>query len=247
MVLLSFVLAVALAGVHLLVERMPFLRITPRRRWLSFAGGTSVAYVFVHIFPEMSEHQTVFGEPAWRLLEDAHVYVLSLVGFCAFYGLERAVQRFGGMARGLSHDETRRRIEVGVFSIHITAFALSYVLIGYLLVHRDVPGPANLILFALAMGLHFVVIDIGLTSHHRAIYHRYGRWALSGAVLLGWGLSWVGPLPPTALAALFAILAGGIILNAIKEELPGHRESRFWAFAVGALTFAGLLLAIPGL
>ncbi len=247
MVLLSLVLALALVGVHLLVERMPTLRMTPRKRWLSFAGGTSVAYVFVHVLPELGGHQAVFGKSAWSVLADTHVYVLALIGFCAYYGVERAVQRYGSMTRRLSHHQTRRRVEAAVFGVHIGAFALSYVLIGYLLVHQNVPGPMNLILFALAMGLHFVVIDIGLTEHHRDVYHRYGRWALSSAVLVGWALGMVGPLPPAMLAGLFAVLAGGIILNAIKEELPGHRESRFWAFAVGALMFAGILLAIPGL
>lgn len=46
-----------------------------------------------------------------------------------------------------------------------------------------------------------------------------------------------------ALAALFAFLAGGVILNVLKEELPEERESRFSAFAGGALLYAALLLA----
>ena len=47
----------------------------------------------------------------------------------------------------------------------------------------------------------------------------------------------------TAIIVLFALLAGGIILNVLKEELPEERKSRFWAFALGAGTYAALLLA----
>ena len=44
------------------------------------------------------------------------------------------------------------------------------------------------------------------------------------------------------LSALFAFLAGGIILNVLKEELPEDRQSRFSAFALGAIAYAAVLL-----
>jgi hypothetical protein len=43
---------------------------------------------------------------------------------------------------------------------------------------------------------------------------------------------------------LLAFVAGGIVLNVLKEELPRERESRFWAFAFGAAFYSVLLLAI---
>lgn len=45
-----------------------------------------------------------------------------------------------------------------------------------------------------------------------------------------------------ALAVLFAFLAGGVVMNVLKEELPEERESRFWAFVLGAGLYAGVLL-----
>ncbi len=41
--------AVALAALHLLAGALRFLEGTPRSRWLSAAGGISVAYVIVHL------------------------------------------------------------------------------------------------------------------------------------------------------------------------------------------------------
>lgn len=52
------------------------------------------------------------------------------------------------------------------------------------------------------------------------------------------------PWIPLALAAITAFLAGGIVLNVLKEELPEERESRFWAFALGATSYATILLAL---
>lgn len=39
-----------------------------------------------------------------------------------------------------------------------------------------------------------------------------------------------------------AFVAGGIVLNMLKEELPEDRHSRFWPFALGALISTVLLV-----
>jgi zinc transporter ZupT len=50
------------------------------------------------------------------------------------------------------------------------------------------------------------------------------------------------PFPPQFIGLLFAFLAGGIVLNVLKEELPEDRESQFWAFVVGAAVYSAVLL-----
>jgi zinc transporter ZupT len=91
------------------------------------------------------------------------------------------------------------------------------------------------------MGLHFVVNDYGLREHHKDAYTRLGRWLLAGALLAGWILSLVAVVPEKALVAVLAFLAGSVVLNVLKEELPERRQSRFSAFAVGAAGYATLL------
>ncbi len=49
-------------------------------------------------------------------------------------------------------------------------------------------------------------------------------------------------LPEFVVGILFAFLAGAIVLNVLKEELPEERQSRFWLLAPGALGYAALLL-----
>ena len=51
--------AAVLAAVHLVAGRLRFLDVVPRSRWLSLAGGVSVAYVFVRLLPELSAGQEV--------------------------------------------------------------------------------------------------------------------------------------------------------------------------------------------
>ncbi len=43
---------------------------------------------------------------------------------------------------------------------------------------------------------------------------------------------------------LIAFLAGGVVLNALKEELPKGRESCFAAFLSGAAGYTALLFAV---
>ncbi len=236
---LPLALALALALVHLLAGRLRSLTVVPRSRWLSMAGGASVAYVFVHLLPEVQEaSETVDARGVFPAMLDTHVYILSLIGFATFYGLEQFVRRSRARDRRLAETD------VSVFWIHCGSFAVYNALIGYLLVHREVPGVTNLLTYTVAMGLHFLVNDVGLREHHGDAYHRRGRWLLAGAIVAGCGLGYAVAVDELVLALLVAFLAGGIILNVIKEELPADRESRFWAFAAGATGYTLVLLAV---
>lgn len=90
------------------------------------------------------------------------------------------------------------------------------------------------------MGLHFIINDQGLRECHGAVYDH--RRLLAGAPLAGWAVGVLVRLSPVTIATIFAFLAGSIILNVLKEELPEERESRFWALGTGATVFGALLL-----
>lgn len=234
--------AVLFALIHVFGARMKFLQVTPRSIWLSMAGGVSVAYVFVHLLPELAEYQERLGESLEEgggLLGriETHSYVVALLGLATFYGLDRLAR---GSARRKGEDERQGR---GVFWIHLVAFAVYNALIGYLLVHREESEVGGLVLYGFALGLHFLVNDQGLRQHHGHAYDREGRWLLALAPLAGFAFGLASTVSPTIVTILFAFLAGGIVLNVLKEELPEDRESRFWAFAAGTAGYAGLLLA----
>jgi hypothetical protein len=237
---LTALLAGGFAAIHLFIGRLKLLDVVPRSRGLSFAGGVAVAYVFLHIMPELAEHQETFaeglelGESAAEIL----VYAVALLGLAAFYGLERAVKAERGRRKRESRGES------AVFWLHIGSFGLYNVLIGYLLLHRQEQGVGPLIVYFIAMGLHFVTNDFGLRQDHKEVYDRRGRWIIAAAVLLGWALGLVVALHETAVGFLFAFLGGGIVLNVLKEELPEERESRFFPFAGGVIGYAALLTVI---
>lgn len=226
--------------VHIFGGRLSFLSRTPRSIWLSGAGGVSVAYVFVHLLPELAEHQETLRDRAGGFLTgiESHAYLIALLGLGIFYGLERFARSAGG-SREPDGDEAT---PLAVFWIHLGAFAIYNVLIGYLLVHREEADLRGLIIYAIAMGLHFIVNDQGLREQHGGVYHRHGRWLLAAAPLLGFLVGISTRISDLLLSSLFAFLAGGVILNVLKEELPEERQSRFWAFAGGAALYTALLM-----
>jgi hypothetical protein len=136
-----------------------------------------------------------------------------------------------------------RRPSSRAFWVHLASFAAFNLVIGYLLLHREDPSLYGLLTYAVAMAMHFVIADQSLREQYYPAYDGAGRWILAAAPLVGWGLGIQIQVAPLAVSALFAFLAGGIVLNVLKEELPEERESHFLAFALGTGLYAGLLLA----
>ena len=232
--MLPLLIAVGLAIVHLLGGKLRFLDITPRSIWLSGAGGASVAYVFLHILPDLAHAQNSFSAAGegWLSEIERHVWLFALAGLSLFYGLERLVRR------------SRAPAGRHVFWLHIGSFAVYNLVFGYLLRTRDHLEAQELILFGLAIGFHFLVNDFGLRQDHRAAYDHVARWVLAGAVIAGSLVGSVVRVNELGVEALYAVLAGGIILNVLKEELPEDRESRFGAFAAGAALYGALLMTV---
>lgn len=233
-----------LAFVHMFGSRLRFLAGVPRSIWLSAAGGVSVAYVFLHLFPELNAGQQHIEQLDWaEAFLGHHVYLMSLFGLAVFYGLERAVVH---QRRIQQHDQKSKeeKAGTGLFWLHIASFAVYNALIGYVLFLREEGSLKWMVLFAVAMALHFIVNDFGLQEHHQNAYRRYGRWVLVVALLLGWAVGFIFTLPKLVVVMVTAFVGGGVILNVLKEELPEERESRYWAFVLGAVIYAILLLSL---
>jgi hypothetical protein len=224
--------ALGLAVVHVLADRLRISRLVPRSAWLSAASGASVAFVFLLLIPELVVRQAAIEEAGVLAFLDRHVWLAATLGLVAFYSVEHAVLA--------THDGGGASPQA--FAAHMVVFALYNVAIGYLLFDPHPEVAPNVLLYALAMALHLFVIDESMRRHHPQRYHRVGRWVLAAAVLLGAGIGAVTELPTGALALPLALLAGGIVLNALKEELPEQREGRVWPFAAGAVLYTAVIM-----
>ncbi|RFU69474.1 hypothetical protein D0469_09560 [Peribacillus saganii] len=240
----SLLFALGFTLIHVFSKYMKFLHINPRSKLLSVAGGISVAYVFMHLLPELNSHQekldhTGFPSEAFGLAEN-NVYLSAMIGLTVFYGLEKMVKT---SKRRLEKSGNKEKTEI--FWIHILSFSVYNFIIAYLLLRgENSKDTTTMFLYFLALSFHFMSNDHSLRQLHKQSYDKYGRWLLAFSIMVGWGTSVAFEINEKVISMLFAFLAGGIVLNVLKEELPEERESNFIAFACGVILYTVLLLAI---
>lgn len=237
---LNAVCVLALAAVHLGAGALRFLEGVPRSRWLSAAGGVAVAYVFVHLLPDVAEAGEAIEESGLLGSLERHAYVMALLGLVVFYSLEHMAV-LSRRRRMQTHGEDRA--DAPTLWVHVASFGAYNALVGYLIAHRE-DDARSLVLFTVAIGLHYVIADFGLREHHREAYDRLVRWVLAGAIAGGFALGSVTELSEATIGLMLAFLAGAIVLDTIKEEVPGERGSRLLPFVLGAAAYAALLLTL---
>lgn len=215
----------------------------PARQWFSFGAGVSIAYVFVDVLPILARGQAALDAQSRPVLQVIPylVYVVALFGLMVFYSLEVVAKRSRRENVQLVREDCTTP---GVFWVHTGAFALYNGLLGYLLSETEHHGllPCTLLFFALA--LHFTVNDHAFRSHHKASYDRYGRWVLAFAVLVGYLMGVGYQVGESTISILWAFVAGGLILNVIKDELPEDRESSVSFFVGGLAGYAAVLVLV---
>lgn len=245
----SAVVTVALVLLHAAVPHVRRLPHVSQRAIGSLAGGVAVSYVFLHLLPELAQG----GEELSEALEEAFeatplvelaIFFVALAGFVVLYGLERlAVHSGSGRAPG--RIATAGDPHIGIYRLHLGSFALYNGLITYTMPLRFRTGAAFAVLFAVAMGLHFVLTDRGLAEHYPRRFARNGRLLLAAALVAGWLVAATTPPAGTLVVTLLtALLAGGILLNVFKEELPSADRSSFTWFLSGAGLYTALLTLV---
>lgn len=249
---IALVLTLVLAGLHLAAPRIRRLPLVPEAATGSFAGGLAVAYVFLHLLPDLAEGKETLGAALHQVLEvtpllDLTIFLVALAGFVAFFGLERLADR-SGATRGAGGGAEPTRVQTRVYRLHLGSFLIYNALITYTMPLRVRTGIAFAILFAIAMGLHFVLTDRGLEERYHEQFGSRGRLLLAGGLIAGWVLAAIfAPTSAVVVSLLTALLAGSILLNVFKEEIPSGTRTSFPWFLTGLVVYAALLAMITAL
>lgn len=214
-----------------------------RRSLLSFSAGASVAYIFVHLNPELEGARNVFvRETAHLSLPFAlfSIPVATMLGFVIFYGLEQFV---AGMREGKKEQNAEAGKEGNSsFRVQTGVFCLYAWLVTYLLVNSLEEGTVPIVFYAVAMGLHFLVVSHSLHREHGDLYDRIGARLLAASAIGGWAIGNLIEFSRPIIAVLLGLIAGGVIMNTMIMELPREKEGRFLPFLLGAVCYTVLLL-----
>jgi len=235
---------VILASVFLFGKWLRLRSESRSRNWITASAGASVAYVWLHIIPELSEAQGNFTSMTrdMRLpLPEFRIYLSGLLGFVLFYGLEHMSWSRVDLA---GRDTGQAGRENLIYKLRLGGFVAYGGLVSYLMVRDSERGLLSLLIYLLAMGLHFIVVNHSFGEEYGDKYDRGGRWLLAFAVLAGGFVGKFALLPEHTILTLLGFVAGAVIENNTMMELAKGKGGRFWAFFAGAMGYSLLLVAI---
>jgi hypothetical protein len=189
----------------------------------SLAGGVTVSFVMLDLFVELAEgsgeaHAIVRGGP-----EPVHTTaVLLLVGMIATFVTAAFVAH-----RGATHHAVELAPHLG-YSI----------LVGGALVEEAHEGWFAFALFWIVITIHLGVVDHGFSHRFRVQHRRLTTFARAIAIVVG-ALVWHLVAPPIGVFHIvLALVAGGTLLLAFRDEIPAPEEANVGALVAGAAAFA---------
>jgi len=183
----SLIIALMFAAIFLFGGRVAFQAgHKGYRKFLSFAAGIAVAYVFVDVMPSLGRmRDMVMNTPSafHRLFPEHSVYLWAMAGFLLFYCLETMVAV--GPCVSEKHAGDHPATPPWLAWLHIGGFAAYAWMLSHIMVWK-VHEPVALCIYAVAMGMHIFPIACNLSSHYPEVYKHQGSIVLALASLLGW-------------------------------------------------------------
>lgn len=217
-----------LAGIHLFANRAQILGWIWKGHFLSFAAGISFAYVFIDLLPELEKGQSVLKRSFGEILPylDRHTYVIALLGVLFYYGLHTQ-----------STTSSNRN-----FWISLSGYWIFNFFVGASLSDGNNPEIQPLLLFTIAMGMHYFIVDHNANEENGALYNQKGRWFLVLALFFGYIVGYLTSIPDTVVAITVSFISGGVLLNVLRYELPKREQIGYYFFLMGSLIFTLLIL-----
>jgi len=230
MIFSGFLSLLILIGVHFFANQAKVLGWLWHGRFLSFAAGISFAYVFVDLLPTLEKGQPILKDTFGEFIPyfDRHAYLIALIGVLVYYGLQTP-----------SASDTTK----GTW-LKIGGYLLFNFFVGASLADSRNPDIQPLFLFTIAMSMHYFIHDHNLSVDNTLLYMHKVRWWLVMALCVGYFTGYFTHIPNAIVAIVVSFLAGGMILNALRYELPKREQLGYPFFVMGALGYTVLLLGV---
>ena len=232
----SILCVLVIASAHWLASKIATRPDREQVRWASFGGGAGIAYVFVHLLPELASHgQALSKAPGMETfaptpITEALLFLIALAGIMVTYSLDVLA----------THERQAGRV---AGSLHTLNFAAISYLYAYSLPSLISTGLAYGVLFTIAISAHVLLADRTMAARHPTIFRTRTRWLGTAALVLG--LLHAALLHPVAdlhLAIATAFLGGGLLMAVFREELPAVNRTRLGWLVAGTVSMASLLL-----
>ena len=209
-----------------------------QQRLASVGGGAGLAYVFLHLLPELASGGSELSEARGLIdyvptpLAEALLFLVALGGVLLVFSLNVLMKQREGAPP---------------FAVWLQLFnvaAINY-LYAYSLPSLITTGIGYGVLFTVAISAHVLLMDRYAAVHHPQRFRRRNRWMGSAALVLGYLHALLfHPVDAVTLAVATAFLGGGLLMGVFREELPDPSQARLPWLLVGCGGM-GLLLLLP--
>ena len=205
-------------------------------RWASLGGGAGLAYVFIHLLPELSSggrtisNAVVTQSFVPTAMTESLLFLVTLLGVVIPYMLSVISQQ---------HSSTRG----WTGSARLLTYGLVNYLYAYSLPSLFTTGIGYGLLFTVAISAHVLLADRTLAADHPGAFRHRFRWLGSAALVVGTIHAVVlHPVSDLTLAVATAFVGGGLLISVFREELPDPRRSSLIWFGVGLFSMTMFLL-----
>jgi hypothetical protein len=207
-----------------------------RRRITSFCAGIALSYVFLHLLPELGNMQTELleslGEERANPWFREHLYIMAFIGLLVFQIVDT-----------LGRKRTTNTQRAFGYRSETAFFALYTILIGYLIM-ENAEYDRPVILISVALAAHLFGTSLDLAERYGKAFVRRGSYLLAAATVAGMIFAIAGELGERWLMAGLSFLAGGLLINTLKTELPEPARVRNLYVLLGAVVYTTLMLSI---
>ena len=250
-VLPALVVSLVFVGVHLSSHKIYGFSKHYKKRILSFSGGVASAYVFLDLLPLIERanphiHVILGNSPLITIFLEKAIFGVAFIGFLVFFVLEYLALK----SRNYKAQQTTKSLEKtnasrNVFFLHIGLTAVVSLIICYSLRFEILTTGLGVAIYTIALSLHFFISDRSMEEHYGSLYVKYGRYLLAVMPIIGWALSVLFPERESEAYVLLAFIAGAVLFNVIKDEVPSLGTGKPLSFFAGALLYSGLILMLP--
>ena len=206
----------------------------------SFSSGLAVAYVMIILIPE---YQVFNGQVTFGWL---NAYKLSLLGLIAYKGIQhyclllakKSAKAMGEWGFVKSRQEEKLlgfRVSTSVFAVYASLILLT---LPYQLGHLH--GPADKVLYLLTFAMHLGFSVLGLFEENERHFRKLVPPVVFSMLTASLVLTLFNVLPTALLLGCLSVLAGIILYNVFKNELPSAENSSFAWFAIGVFIFVSV-------
>ena len=219
--IVSIILAGILSLSDYVTEHIFSKKLRTNQKLVSFSAGVAIAYIVLHLLPEISSN---------ALIDGRKLFLFALLGFVSLNLIEQFIYKEMGKLRNLSSYHR---------GVHVAYFFIYNFLIGAVLVVFAAKGLKQTLLFFVPFLLYIIAEmlpqEFAFKSSISKIF--YSMAPVFGAIAGIYSIDFLASI----FGELISFITGTLLYIVIRESLPSDRAEKPVYFIIGVLLYTAII------